>query len=77
MESEWKNRKRKRTRKPLRDPLYTAEETEEPISIFYGVDYDEVIEPLPNIKVRFNDAGHMLGSSIIEVWVNEKGKRRK
>ncbi|MEW9082661.1 MBL fold metallo-hydrolase RNA specificity domain-containing protein [Caldanaerobacter subterraneus] len=77
MESEWKNRKRKRAGKPLRDPLYTAEEAEESISIFYGVDYGEVIEPAPHIKVRFNDAGHMLGSSIIEVWVNEKGKETK
>lgn len=77
MESEWKNRKRKRAGKPLRDPLYTAEEAEESISIFYGVNYGEVIEPAPHIKVRFNDAGHMLGSSIIEVWVNEKGKETK
>ena len=30
-----------------------------------------------NIKIRFNDAGHMLGSSIIEVWINENGKTEK
>ena len=30
-----------------------------------------------NIKVRFNDAGHMLGSSIIEIWITEKGEQKK
>ena len=41
------------------------------------ISYDEVIEIDENIHVRFNDAGHMLGSSIIEVWVNEDGKQIK
>ena len=39
--------------------------------------YDEIIDIDENIKVRFNDAGHMLGSSIIEVWVTENRKNRK
>lgn len=77
MESEWKNRKRKRAGKPLREPLYTADEAKDSLSIFYGVDYEEIIEPAQDVRVRFNDAGHMLGSSIIEVWVNEKGKETK
>ncbi len=39
--------------------------------------YDEIIELDENISVRFNDAGHMLGSSIIEVWVKENGETKK
>ena len=45
--------------------------------IFEPVQYDEIIEITPQIHVRFNDAGHMLGSSIIEVWVEENGKKTK
>ena len=77
MEIEWKNRKRKREGKPELPPLYTAEEALKSLEIFKGVKYDEIIEIDENIKVRFNDAGHMLGSSIIEVWVNENGKNEK
>ena len=39
--------------------------------------YDEIIEITPEIHVRFNDAGHMLGSAIIEIWATENGKNRK
>ncbi|SHF60462.1 metallo-beta-lactamase family protein [Caldanaerobius fijiensis DSM 17918] len=73
MENEWKNRKRQRAGKPLREPLYTADEAKDSLSIFYGVDYDELIQPSSDVKFKFNDAGHMLGSSIIEVWISENG----
>jgi len=41
------------------------------LEIFKGVPYDEIISIDENIKVRFNEAGHMLGSAIIEVWIKE------
>ena len=77
MEIEWKNRKRKREGKQELPPLYTAEEATESLELFQGVQYDEIIEIAENIEVRFNDAGHMLGSAIIEVWVHENGKTEK
>ena len=77
MEVEWKNRKRMRKgEKPL-PPLYTAEEAARCLEIFVPVQYDEIINITENIHVRFNDAGHMLGSSIIELWVKEDGKETK
>ena len=39
--------------------------------------YDEIVDIDENIKARFNDAGHMLGSSIIEVWITENGETKK
>ena len=45
--------------------------------LFKPVDYDDIIEIDDNISVRFNDAGHMLGSAIIEIWVQEDGKTTK
>ena len=77
MESEWKNRKRMRKGEKPRDPLYTAEDAVRCLQIFEPVKYDEIIDITENIHVRFNDAGHMLGSSIVELWVDEDGKTTK
>lgn len=77
MENEWKNKKRKRKGEEERTPLYTAEEAARSLEIFEPVQYDEIIEITEDIHVRFNDAGHMLGSSIIELWTKEEGKETK
>lgn len=77
MEIEWKNRKRLRKGLEPIPPLYTAEEATKSLEIFEPIKYDEIIDIDENIHVRFNDAGHMLGSSIIEVWANENGKMTK
>ena len=76
-EIEWRNRKRKREGKEALPPLYTQEEAEKSLEVFSPVKYDEIIEIDENIQVRFNDAGHMLGSSIIEIWITEDGKQSK
>ena len=77
MEVEWKNRKRIRQGKDPFEPLYTAQDALDCLEIFHPVAYDEIVEIDENIKVRFNDAGHMLGSAIIEIWANENGKETK
>ena len=77
MENQWKNKKRARKGQKEVDPLYTAEDAARSLEIFEPVQYDEIIEITPEIHVRFNDAGHMLGSSIIELWVKEDGKETK
>ncbi len=76
-EAEWKNKKRKRKGEEPIDPIYTAEDALRCLEIFEPVQYDQIIEITPEIHVRFNDAGHMLGSSIIEVWVKEGDKETK
>ena len=77
MEIEWTNKKRKRKGEDPLEPLYTAEEAARSLELFRAVKYDEVIEIDENIHARFNDAGHMLGSATIEVWINENGKEEK
>ena len=77
VEIEWKNRKRIREGKPALPPLYTAEDAIRCLEIFSKVDYDEIVEITDSLRVRFNDAGHMLGSSIIEIWATENGKTTK
>ncbi len=77
VEIEWKNRKRMREGKEDLPPLYTAEEAYACLQYFVPVEYDKIIEIDENISLRFNDAGHMLGSSIIEIWAKEDGKTTK
>ena len=77
MEAEWKNKKRLRKGQPTRGPLYTAEDALKCMEIFVPVKYDEIIQVSEDIYVRFNDAGHMLGSSTIEIWAKENGKETK
>ncbi len=77
MENQWKNKKRIRKGEKEIPPLYTAEQAARSLEIFEPVQYDEIIEITEDIHVRFNDAGHMLGSSIIELWTREDGKEIK
>ncbi|MFL0269066.1 MBL fold metallo-hydrolase RNA specificity domain-containing protein [Candidatus Clostridium radicumherbarum] len=74
MEIEWKNRKRMRQGlKPL-EPLYTAKLAELSMYLFYGHSYDEWVEVFEGFKIRFRDAGHLLGSAMVELRIKEANK---
>ncbi len=70
-EAEWKNRKAERAGKPLVKPLYTYNDAVESLKYLKPVLYDQLVELNEDMKIVFNDAGHILGSAIIELWVNE------
>lgn len=77
MDNEWINR---RMRKMGRDPvplLYTAEDAEKAQERFAPVRYGDMVSVHPRVKARFRDAGHILGSAFIELWVEEKGATTK
>ena len=76
-EVEWKNRKRLRAGLEPIPPLYTAEEAAKSMEVFRPVEYDTIVDVADGIQVRFNDAGHMLGSAVIEIWVTEGEKTEK
>jgi metallo-beta-lactamase family protein len=77
-ENEWDNRKRRRSGEKLREPLYTMKEAEESLRYFKPVLYDQKIELNKEVTIIFRDAGHILGSSIIELWIKEEeGKEAK
>lgn len=71
MDIKWKNRKRERRGEPLLKPLYSYEEAKEAEVLYQGVDYDTLITPFPNFSFRFRDAGHLLGSAIVEIITEE------
>ena len=70
-EAEWQSRKNERAgRKPV-EPLYTVKDSEETLKYVRPVMYDQLFEINDEMKVVFNDAGHILGSAIIELWTTE------
>ncbi|HER23518.1 MAG TPA: MBL fold metallo-hydrolase [Candidatus Atribacteria bacterium] len=75
IENEWDNRKRIRSGEKLREPLYTLKEAEESLKYFKPFLYDQKIEINQEVTLRFRDAGHILGSSIIELWIREEGNK--
>lgn len=76
-ENEWTNRKRQRAGKSAVKPLYTVKDATDCLRQFKSIAYDEVFNIGENIRVKFNDAGHILGSAIIEIWVKENDKETK
>jgi metallo-beta-lactamase family protein len=77
MEIERKNRKNRRAGRPMLEPIYTVNEAYKSLSYLQGIGYNEVIQVTPDIRAHFVDAGHILGSAMIEVWVQENGKEVK
>ncbi|WP_326908620.1 MBL fold metallo-hydrolase [Sedimentibacter sp. MB31-C6] len=76
-EAEWKNRKAKRSGKPLVEPMYTQDDAQSSFKFFNPVLYEQIIKIDDYITVKFNDAGHILGSSIIEMWFKEDNENIK
>ncbi|MEE4218388.1 MAG: MBL fold metallo-hydrolase [Xanthomonadales bacterium] len=58
-------------------PLYTLKEGEEVMRQLQGRKYREKFEVIPGVTVRFMDAGHILGSCAVEIWVREGDIERK
>ena len=75
-EAEWKNKKNARAGRPIVEPLYTQKDSEEALKLVVPVMYNQYMEINEEMSCVFNDAGHILGSGEIELWVteNEGGK---
>ena len=76
-DAEWENRKRERKGLKLIQPLYTAQDAEIAIESFVALEYSKVTQIMPNVELCLHDAGHILGSSIVDVRVAENGKRKR
>ena len=57
--------------------LYTVTQAQACLDQVQGHPYDQDLSPHPRVRVRFRDAGHILGSASLEVWVEEGGRTRK
>lgn len=75
-EADWENRKRARQgRVPIR-PLYTREDAEACIDRFQGLEYDSPEEIAPGLTLTLFDAGHILGSSIVQLEYDDHKSTR-
>jgi len=77
MDGEHENRRRQRQGLEPRKPLYGKKDAEQCMKLFKRVKYDTLIKIADNLNIRFRDAGHILGSSIIQVFVNEDNQEKK
>jgi metallo-beta-lactamase family protein len=64
---EWENKKRRKNGKMLLEALYTRQDAEDCLSQIKGIDYERPMEIVPGLLLTLHDAGHILGSSIVEV----------
>ncbi len=76
-DAEWKSRKNERAGKPPVEPLYTVNDAMEALKYVEPILYDQQIAINDDMNIVFNDAGHILGSAITELWVTEDGKESK
>lgn len=76
-EAEWKSRKAKRRGDSEFEPLYTMDDAIGAIALFVPHEYDRECTITEGITIRFRDAGHLLGSSSIEITLTENDVTRR
>ncbi|MFW5791319.1 MAG: MBL fold metallo-hydrolase RNA specificity domain-containing protein [Desulfohalobiaceae bacterium] len=77
MEARWKNKKRLRHGQKALPPLYSKEDVLATLPLISTRAYNEPFTPAPGVRVNFKDAGHILGSAFIEIWVEEEERTSK
>jgi len=76
-DAQWANQKGKRAGRPPVEPLYTLADAEAALQMLTTVEYGQMVDLCEGVQVRFNDAGHLLGSAAVEIWATENGETRK
>ncbi|MBU1355458.1 MAG: MBL fold metallo-hydrolase [Candidatus Edwardsbacteria bacterium] len=71
------NKKRAAKGLPLKEPLYTMDDAEKALDYFVSLSYERVFNPLPGVKAVFHDAGHILGSAMVDLELTENGHSKK
>src|SRR4030042_7184449 len=77
MEAEWQGRKNRRSGRKATPSLYTIKDAENSLQYFQTIPYGQLTPLTEGVRVRYQDAGHILGSAIIELWVEVEGQERK
>lgn len=77
MEVARKNRKAMRAGQAPLEPIYTVDDANNCLTQIQPVAYNQTVVPTPTMEFRLRDAGHILGSSMVEMWITEEGKKTK
>jgi metallo-beta-lactamase family protein len=74
-EMEVKQLNQRRTRRGAAEvePIYTVEDAHATLEQLKGHDYERWFSPVPGLRARFWNAGHLLGSASIEIEVEREG----
>ncbi|HEX2985787.1 MAG TPA: MBL fold metallo-hydrolase [Caproiciproducens sp.] len=71
------NRKGKRAGREPEEPIYTIEDAQETLNRLVACSYGQMVELCEGVRFRFTDAGHLLGSASVEMWLTENGITKK
>jgi len=74
---EWENKRRRRAGKKEIEPTYTIEDVEAALTLCDGLAYGQRREIVTGVEICFRDAGHILGSAIVELFITENGVAKK
>ncbi|NPV78762.1 MAG: MBL fold metallo-hydrolase [Firmicutes bacterium] len=69
LEAEWQSRKNRRADEEAFEALYTVKEAQQSLELFSPQPMREVITLNDEVSFRLRDAGHILGSAIVELWL--------
>ncbi|MDD5435264.1 MAG: MBL fold metallo-hydrolase [Nitrospira sp.] len=72
---EFVNKIRRRHNEPEQTPLYTINDIPPALKLFNGHSYDHAFSIANNVEVMFHDAGHILGSAITVLDINDNGRK--
>ncbi len=75
-DAQWENKKRSKNGREPVEPLYTRAEAESCLAQFQGIKYEQSIEIVAGLTLRFHDAGHILGSSIVELTYKDQTRSK-
>ena len=75
--TQWENKHRARKGKKLLEPLYEREDAEKALNQFSTLEYGQQKEIVPGVTIKLSDAGHIVGSSVVEIWLQEGKLKRK
>jgi len=73
---QFRNKLRKRKGKPLLEPLYSKEDVNETLNRFRTMAFKKSVKLTDNVSVQLFDSGHILGSAMVELTLNEAGQER-
>ena len=76
-DAQWQNQKGKRAGREEVEPLYTLADAETALQLLHTYEYGQIFDLCEGVKARFCDAGHLLGSSAVEIWATENGVTKK
>ena len=76
-DAQWQNQKGRRAGRAPVEPLYTIADAENAMGLVETYEYGEMVDLFEGVRLRFTDAGHLLGSACAELWLTEEGVTRK